>query len=515
MNSPGFQNHPLLEIRRPEVRAELSAALAGLDAELPLRPGVLVGGDGAPGSDAASLDPCEPSREVARLRWATEEEGGRALRLTGRSSWPGRPLEDRARVLERAADLAAERRHRLAALIVREAGKPWDDADAEVCEAIDFMRFYAASARDLDEPLEQVAGERNELRLRPRGPTAVISPWNFPLSIPCGMVTAALVAGNPVLFKPAEQSPACGWVLAELLLEAGVDPDALAFLPGGGELGRWLVAAPLIATIAFTGSVAVGLEIHRRAHAAEGQRQIKRIVAELGGKNCVLVDSDVDLDEAVPAIVRSAYGYAGQKCSAAARALVHNAIADRLGDRLSGAVELLRVGPAEDFATEVPALIDDDAVAKYRRYAELCRGAELASAPAPESGQYVAPLLIDGDHLPDGSPVLHEEVFGPLLTVERVRDLDEAAERVRELPQALTAGIFCRQPDRIEALIERLPAGVVYVDRAITGAMVGRQPFGGNRLSGTGARAGGRTYLRHFADEQVVSTNIVRHGVVL
>jgi len=213
--------------------------------------------------------------------------------------------------------------------------------------------------------------------------------------------------------------------------------------------------------------------------------------------------------------VRSAYGYAGQKCSAAARALVHEAIDERLTERLAGAVELLRVGPAEDFATEVPALIDADAVAKYRRYAELCRDAELASAPAPDGGQFVSPLLVDADRLPGESPVVREEIFGPLLTVERVPDLDVATDRVRELPQALTAGIFCRQPDRIESLIERLPAGVVYVDRAITGAMVGRQPFGGNGLSGTGARAGGRTYLRHFADEQVVSTNIVRHGVVL
>jgi acyl-CoA reductase-like NAD-dependent aldehyde dehydrogenase len=360
-----------------------------------------------------------------------------------------------------------------------------------------------------------VPGELNELRLRPRGPAAVISPWNFPFSIPCGMASAALVMGNPVLFKPAEQSPACGWALAALLHEAGVERGALAFLPGDAELGRWLVAEPRVATIAFTGSVAVGLEIQRRAHADDGQLQIKRIVAELGGKNCVLVDSDVDLDEAVPAIVRSAYGYAGQKCSAAARALVHEAIADRLSDRLAGAVELLRVGPAEDFATEVPALIDLDAGAKYRRYAELCQGAELAKAHAPAEGHYVNPLLVDAGRLPADTPVLREEIFGPLLTVERVRDLDQAADRVRELPQALTAGVFCRQPDRIEQLVDRLPAGVVYVDRAITGAMVGRQPFGGNRLSGTGARAGGRGYLRHFTDEQVISTNVVRHGVVL
>jgi RHH-type proline utilization regulon transcriptional repressor/proline dehydrogenase/delta 1-pyrroline-5-carboxylate dehydrogenase len=510
-----FRNHPLLELRRAEVRDELVHALARLDAELPLRPATLVGGRESAGDETASTDPCAPEREIARLAWAGEASAERALELALESRWGRRPPDDRAAVLERAAKLLAERRHPLTALVVREVGKPWEDADAEVCEAIDFLRYYAAGARELGEELVQAPGEHNELRVRPRGPATVISPWNFPLSIPCGLVSAALVMGNPVLFKPAEQSPACGWELARLLLEAGVDEDALAFLPAGGELGRWLVAEPRIATIAFTGSVAVGLEIQRRAHATEGQRQIKRIVAELGGKNCILVDSDVDLDEAVPGVVRSAFDYAGQKCSAAARTMVHERIADRFAERLAGAVEILRVGPADDFATEVPALIDADAVAKFQRYAAECRGAEVARAEPAPGPQYVPPLLVDAGRLPADTAVVRDEIFGPLLTVERVRDLDEAADRVRDLPQALTAGIFSRQPDRIEALIDRLPAGIVYVDRAITGAIVGRQPFGGNRLSGTGARAGGPTYLRHFADEQVVSTNVVRHGVVL
>jgi RHH-type transcriptional regulator, proline utilization regulon repressor / proline dehydrogenase / delta 1-pyrroline-5-carboxylate dehydrogenase len=510
-----FQNHPLLELRRAEVREDLLAALAALDRELPLRPATLVGGKESRGDGATSTDPCDPKREVASLGWAGIDAAEGALELALASRWPLRPPEERAAVLERAADLLAERRHRMTALIVREVGKPWEDADAEVCEAIDFLRYYALSARRLHDDLIQVPGERNELRLRPRGPAAVISPWNFPLSIPLGMTSAALVMGSAVLFKPAEQSPACGWEIARLLLDAGVDADALAYLPAGGELGQWLVAEPRIATIAFTGSVAVGLEIQRRAHSDDGQRQIKRIIAELGGKNCVLVDSDVDLDEAVPAIVRSAYGYAGQKCSAAARALVHQGVADRFSERLAGAVEILRVGPAEDFATEVPALIDPDAVAKVNRYAELCRGAELARAQPADGPQYVAPLLVDAGGLPADTAVVRDEIFGPLLTVERVHDMDEAIARVRDLPQALAAGIFSRQPDRIDALIERLPAGVVYVDRAITGAIVGRQPFGGNGLSGTGARAGGPSYLRHFTDEQVISTNVVRHGVVL
>jgi RHH-type proline utilization regulon transcriptional repressor/proline dehydrogenase/delta 1-pyrroline-5-carboxylate dehydrogenase len=515
MTPNDFQNHPLLELRRADVREDLLGALAALDSQLPLRPAMLVGGKEWRGGDATSVDPCLPDREVAQLGWAGVEAAELALERALASPWPLRSPHQRAVVLERAAGLLAERRQRMTAMIVREVAKPWEDADAEVCEAIDFLRYYALTARRLHDDLIQVPGERNELRLRARGPAAVISPWNFPLSIPLGMTSAALVMGSPVLLKPAEQSPACGWEIARLLLEAGADEDALAYLPAGGELGQWLVAEPRIATIAFTGSVAVGLEIQRRAHASDGQRQIKRIIAELGGKNCVLVDSDVDLDEAVPAIVRSAYGYAGQKCSAAARTLVHEGVAERFAERLAGAVEILRVGPADDFATEVPALIDADSVAKFNHYAELCRGTELARAESAEGPQYVSPLLVDAGGLPGETPVLREEIFGPLLTLERVRDLDEAIVRVRALPQALTAGIFSRQPDRIDDLIERLPAGVVYVDRAITGAIVGRQPFGGNGLSGTGARAGGPSYLRHFADEQVISTNVVRHGVVL
>jgi len=344
----------------------------------------------------------------------------------------------------------------------------------------------------------------------------VISPWNFPLSIPCGMVSAALVMGSPVLFKPAEQSPACGWELARLLLEASVDADALALLPAAGDLGRWLVAEPRIATIAFTGSVAVGLEIQRRAHEAEDQRQIKRIVAELGGKNCVLVDSDADLDDTVPAIVQSAYVYAGQKCSAAARVLAHEAVADHLMQRLAGAVAVLESGPADAFATDVPPVIERAAQERVLRYQERAAqdGTIAARAePVPESGWYCPPTLaVDLD---PASPVLREEVFGPLLTVERVASLEEAVQRVDALPYALTGGLFSRDPATVARVTAGSPVGNLYVNRAITGAMVGRQPFGGNRLSGTGTKAGGPAYLLQFVEPHVVTENTVRHGLVV
>jgi RHH-type transcriptional regulator, proline utilization regulon repressor / proline dehydrogenase / delta 1-pyrroline-5-carboxylate dehydrogenase len=515
MTSPsGFRNHPQLELRRAEEREGLRAALAGLDRDLPLIVPVIVSGRRMDGEAEASIDPCSPERIVARWRSASEEEIARALGAAESSAWGRRAIAERAGTLEGAAELLDRDRRRLAALILREAGKPWAESDAEVCEAIDFLRLYAEAARELDEGLLQAPGERNELRLVPRGPAAVISPWNFPLSIPCGMISAALVTGSPVLFKPAEQTPATGGALVEALLAAGVPADALHLLPGGAEVGRRLVSAPEVATIAFTGSLAVGLEIHRRAYErTEGVRHLKRIVAELGGKNCVIVDADADLDEAVPEIVRSAYGYAGQKCSAAARVLAHERIQSRLCERLAGAVELLRVGPAEELATDVPALIDTDAVSKVRGYAALCRGRELARADAPTGGQYFPPTLA-GD-LPEASPVLREEVFGPLLTVEAVRDLDEAVRRVRSLPQALTGGIFSRHPEHVERLAQELPAGNLYVNRHITGAVVARQPFGGNGVSGTGARTGSRRYLWRFTDDQVICENTLRHGLEL
>ncbi len=510
----GFRNHPLLELRRADEREELRAAMAGLDRELPLRVPVVVSGRRTDGEGQTSIDPCAPERIVARWRAATEEEIGRALAAAEASAWPRTAIAERAAALERTAGLLDRDRRRLAALIVREAGKPWAESDAEVCEAIDFLRLYAEAARELDEDLLQAPGERNELRLVPRGPAAVISPWNFPLSIPAGMVSAALVMGSPVVFKPAEQTPATGAAFVEALLGSGVPTDALHLLPGDAAVGRRLVGAPEVATIAFTGSLAVGLEIHRRAYErTEGVHYLKRIVAELGGKNCVIVDSDADLDETVPEIVRSAYGYAGQKCSAAARLLAHRRIHARLCERLAGAVELLRVGPAEDFTTDVPALIDADAVTKVRGYAGLCQGRELARADAPTGGQYFVPTLA-GD-LPEDSPVLREEVFGPLLTVEAVRDLDEAVRRIRSLPQALTGGIFSRHPEHVERLVRELTAGNLYVNRHITGAVVGRQPFGGNGLSGTGARTGSRRYLWRFTDDQVICENTLRHGLEL
>ncbi len=316
-----FENEPTLELRRQSERAALADALSELDRRLPLSVPVLAGDGERAGSDFASTDPGAPDRVVATAAESGQDdveaavEAGRAAAET----WGSLPAAERAAILVAAASGLRDRRLELCRARGQRVRQALGEADADVCEAIDFLEYYAREALRLDggAPLAQVPGERNSMTYRPRGSTAVISPWNFPFAISAGMTAAALAAGNPVILKPAEQSPGCALLLAESLREAGVPAGALSLLPGHGDAGAALVAHPDIHAIAFTGSSAVGLEILRRAaETPESQRHVKKVVAEMGGKNCAIVDADADLDDAVPAIVRSAFGYAGQKCSA-------------------------------------------------------------------------------------------------------------------------------------------------------------------------------------------------------
>jgi len=517
-----FINVPVLELRRATHRHALLAALERLDARLPVRVPVWIGGERRDGDVPMSTDPGSPERVVAVGARATPADVPHAIEIAERGfvAWSRVPAAERARALVAAAAWLHERRHEAAALAVREAAKPWAEADADVCEAIDFLEYYARGAIALErgEALLPVPGERNELHYRPRGVVAVISPWNFPLAIPVGMVAAGLATGNAVVLKPAEQAPGCAALVVEALRAGGVPPDAVALLPGEGDVGAALVRHPGVHTIAFTGSGPVGLEIIRAAaETPPGARHLKRVVAEMGGKNCVILDADADLDDAVPGILASAFAYAGQKCSAASRILVHEAIADTFAERLAGAVATLQVGQAERFGVDVPPVIEADAQARVRRYAEAARAAGTLVAVREEgvedTGWFCAPTVISA--LPADAPVLREEVFGPLLTVEAVRDVDAACDRVDALPFALTQGLYARNPRTVEHVARRSPAGNLYVNRSITGAMVGRQPFGGNRLSGTGTKAGGPEYLLHFVEPHVLTENTVRHGLVV
>ncbi len=519
---PAFTNEPVLELRRTAVRAQLSDALARVAGELPLAVPVIVGGDRRDPAAGAlqSTDPGEPGRMVAMAARAGKADlvGAIASARDGARHWGAVAAGERARALIAAAAWLRERRLELAALEVRECAKPWPEADADVCEAIDFLKYYARGAIELDagRVLVQAPGERNELRYVARGVVAVISPWNFPLAIPCGMTAAALATGNAVVLKPAEQSPGCAYRLVQAQRAGGVPPEAISLLPGEGELGAALARDPGVQTVAFTGSLPVGLEIVRAAaDTGPGQLHLKRVVAELGGKNCVIVDADADLDEAVPAIVSSAFVYAGQKCSAAARVLVHEAIAEKLIERVAGAVGLLVVGQAAELGTDVPALIERSAQERVTRYRELAaeQGQIRASGDrSPARGWFCPPAVVTD--LPADSPVLREEIFGPLLAIEQVRDVEHACELVDELPFGLTGGLFARDPATVAYVRRCSPVGNLYVNRGITGAMVGRQPFGGNRLSGTGSKAGGPDYLLQFVEPRVTCENTMRHGLV-
>ena len=514
-----FTNEPVLEMRRSSVRAQLTDALSSVEASLPLSVPVRLGQDSRVAEELSSTDPGRPDRLIAHAASARPDEVDAAIATAreGLRLWRAVPVARRAQALIDAAAWLRERRLELAALEVRECAKPWLEADADVCEAIDFLEYYARAALALGDRREllQVPGERNELRHGPRGIVAVISPWNFPLAIPCGMTSAALVCGNAVVLKPAEQSPATASRLVDALRAAGVPPAAVSLLPGDGKVGAALVRHPEVATIAFTGSLPVGKQIVRTAaEVVDGQRQFKSVVAELGGKNCVIVDSDADLDEAVPGIIASAFAFAGQKCSAASRVLVHEAISDGLIERLAGAAQVLVVGQADTLGTEVPPVIERDAQERVSRYRALAErhGRIVASAEPPAGAGWFCPATVVAD-LPQDSPLLSEEIFGPLLAIQRVSGIAHACELVDELPFALTGGLFTRNPETVRTVRARTPVGNLYVNRGITGAMVARQPFGGNRLSGTGLKAGGPDYLLQFVRELAVSENTMRHGL--
>ncbi len=514
-----FRNEPVAELRREPVRARLAAAVADVDAALGFQAPLVIGGEALWTPDRMeSHDPGQLDRLVCRSALARAEHVDRAVAtaVDGMSDWGRRPVHERAGVLLRAADLMRRRRDELAALIVFEAGKPLAEADADVCEAIDFLTYYARSAVAMEEtPLAQVPGEHNELRFRPRGAGAVIAPWNFPLAIPTGMVSGALATGNTVVFKPAEQTPGIGFRMVQTLHEAGVPVDALSFLPGIGEdIGPRLVEHPDISFVVFTGSRAVGLDIVERAAAVRpGQRMVKRIVAEMGGKNAVVVDSDADLDVAVPAIVKSAFGYAGQKCSAASRVLVVGQAFDQLVERLSGAIDLLTIDHPSNPGADLGPVIDEDAFKRLHRYREVAasEGRVVAARDdVPDNGWYVGPALAvtDDPH----ARIATEEIFGPLLTAVSMPDFDAAVEVANDSDYALTAAVFTRTPSHIEQAARRLDAGNLYVNRGTTGAMVARQPFGGFKLSGTGAKAGGPDYLAQFTTTVVVTENTQRQG---
>ena len=368
---------------------------------------------------------------------------------------------------------------------------------------------------DIGFTLQRLQSETNVYLYEPRGIAAIIAPWNFPLAILTGMTAAALVTGNCALMKPAEQSPIMAGHLLEILREAGLPDDACQLLQGGGELGAHLVGSPKIHLIAFTGSREVGLGILREAYTHRtGQEHVKRVVCEMGGKNAVIVDTDADLDEAIVHVIDSAFGYQGQKCSAASRLILLAENHDRLLARLIEAVRSLKIGPPEDPRNAIGPVIDDEAkerIAGYIRVGKKEAKCVLEMA-APKEGFFVGPVIFrDVD---PQSRIAQEEIFGPVLSVIKARDFDQALEIANDSLFALTGGIFSRSPAHIEKARKEFRVGNLYINRGITGAVVERQPFGGLKLSGIGSKAGGPDYLLQFLEPRTISENTLRHGFV-
>ena len=402
---------------------------------------------------------------------------------------------------------------------VYECGKPWREADADVAEAIDFCRYYAREMERLAQGQKRhLPGEWNEYFYEARGVAVVIAPWNFPLAILTGMAAAALVAGNTVVFKPSEQASRTGYFLMEALQASGCPPNAAHFLPGDGEvIGPTLVDDPRTAVIAFTGSRAVGLSImESAAKVRPKQREIKRVIAELGGKNAIIVDDDADLDEAVLGVLASTVGFAGQKCSACSRVIVVGAAYGPFCARLKEAVQSIQIGPAEDPATTLGPVVDEDAQNRILKYAALGQeeGRILAHVPVPAhlegTGYYVPAIVVEG--CPPEGRLCQEEVFGPVLAVLHAKDLMHALHIADDTLYALTGGLYSRSPKNIERVRREFRVGNLYINRKITGALVDRQPFGGARMSGVGAKAGGPDYLPHFLVPRTITESVMRRG---
>ncbi len=466
-----------------------------------------------------TVNPANVNEIIRWVRATTIAEADKAIDKAARffPEWRDTPAQKRAEILFHAADLMREQRWELAAREIIEVGKGWREADADVCEAIDYLDYYGHDMLRLAEPCEtqRLPSETNTYFYEPRGIAAIIAPWNFPLAILTGMTAAALVTGNCVLMKPAEQSPLMAVHLYDILLNAGVPDGACQLLQGGGEIGAHLVRSPKIHLIAFTGSREVGLEILREACTHRpGQAHVKRVVCEMGGKNAVIVDNDADLDEAVVHTIDSAFGYQGQKCSAASRVILLSEVHDRFLSRLVDAVSSLKIGPPEDPRNAIGPVIDAIAQRRIAEYIQLGKKEAkcVLEMAAPKDGFFVGPAIFRD--VEPHSRIAQEEIFGPVLSVLKAKDFAQALEIANDSQFALTGGIFSRSPAHIEHARREFRVGNLYINRGITGAVVERQPFGGLKLSGIGSKAGGPDYLLQFLEPRTISENTLRHGFV-
>ncbi|MCC6359377.1 MAG: L-glutamate gamma-semialdehyde dehydrogenase [Phycisphaerales bacterium] len=520
-----FINVPNTDYTREPNRQAMLAALAAWKPKLGREYPLVIGGERIrTGQWKDSVNPSRPKEIVGKIAQADAATAEKAVQTAAEAfkTWRHVAPAERAEYLFRVAEIMESRRFELSAIQSLETGKPWREADADVSEAIDFCNYYgkemirmAENARRRDIP-----GETNEYFYAPRGVVGVISPWNFPLAILTGMAVAAIVTGNTVIIKPAEPACVIAYGLLDVFEQAHLPPGVLNYVPGpGAVVGEIFVKHPKVAMIAFTGSREVGCRINKvAAEVTTSQPALKKVIAEMGGKNATIVDSDADMDEAIKGVLYSAFGYAGQKCSASSRAIVLDSMYDHFVERIVEAARSITVGPADDCGTGMPPVVDKKAYDSIRKYIEIGKTeARCVLDPDVRSlveqtggGYYIGPTIF-ADVAPDAR-IAREEIFGPVLAIIRARDIDEAIEIFNSTDFALTGGIFSRSPANIEKARAECDCGNFYINRKITGALVDLQPFGGFKMSGIGSKAGGPDYLIQFCEPRTVTENTLRRG---
>jgi 1-pyrroline-5-carboxylate dehydrogenase len=498
-----YKNETYLDWSDEKNVIAMQAALKDVGSRLDRSYPAIIGGERVEtDGEIVSVNPANPSQVVGRTASATEREADMALEtaLTTFETWSRTSPEARARILLRASAIMKRRKFELLAWEVYEGGKPWSEADAQVAEAIDFLEYYAREMLRLKDGVEiyAIPGEESRYSYQPMGVGVVIAPWNFPTAILTGMSSAAIVTGNTIVMKPSEFTPVIGAVVAEIFEEAGLPDGVLNFLPGyGSEVGDYLVEDARTRFISFTGSMNTGLRINERAaRQIENQRWVKRVIAEMGGKDAMVIDDSADLDSAAADIVKSAYGYSGQKCSAASRAILHEDVYDEVLNKVLERARTLKIGTPETPDVNVGPVISEPQFEKVASYVDV--GKEegerlLGEDPGdPEKGYFVSPTIFEVGR---EARVAQEEIFGPVLSVIKARNFDNALEIANDSPYGLTGGVYSKNRDHLERAREEFKAGNVYFNRGITGALVGVQPFGGFGMSGTDSKAGGPDYL--------------------
>ncbi len=508
-----FRNEPLTDFSKPENRKAFETALAQVQKELGQEHPLIIGGEKVRvGKTFDSVNPSLPSQIIGKFQAATTREGEMAIQAAARAfeTWKRETPQRRADILFRTAAILREKKHEFSSWMVLETGKTWPEADGDTAEAIDFCEFYAREALRYgsDQPITPCPGEKNELRYIPLGVGLTIPPWNFPLAIMAGMTVAAAVTGNTVVLKPSSDAPGVASRFMKALEEAGMPPGVVNFLTGrGSAIGDFLVEHPTVRFISFTGSKEVGLRINElAAKPRPGQIWIKRVVAEMGGKDFIIVDETADADAAAAGIVSSAFGFQGQKCSACSRAILVRSVYDDVLRRVVERAKALKVGPSASGESQVGPVINAGAEKKILEYVEIgkregkliCGGEK-----APGDGYFIRPTVI-ADVKPEAK-IAQEEIFGPVLAVVPAKDYGEAVKIANGTEYGLTGSLYSKDRKRIEEGKETIHVGNLYFNRKCTGALVGVHPFGGFNMSGTDSKAGGRDYLLLFLQAKAIS----------